>query len=229
MSKFLFLLFFFEFQAGACNCDKIKRQGYCYNPSCIELCNLGSFFDNINESLVPQCLLTRERKLQFTQDKKVGVLGLQSFLTNIEDNIKKIEKEDNETLKKKCPHCSLFPEVKIHLKTTPKSKTCPEEYMKEHNYLQAYKIRMTNSKCNKTKLKKELQNLGQKILREKNEQGKALWKACPDPCSFDTTFYTRINEGDCTGSISMKVLCTHPRKPKYRVSVEYNRGMQCKK
>ena len=160
---------------------------------------------------------------------------MKSFLNQSKEIIKKIEEKEKELLKKNCPHCNLFPELKVRFKVQSSKEVCSKGYLnKKYDYKKSFKLKLKNSKCDKERLHNGLEEYMRNIL-EKNasDEAKKLWAACPDLCSFDTGFSIRINESSCIGSIDLTVLCVNPNRgffgPKYDATIEYKKGLQCKK
>lgn len=234
---FFFISFFIlHFQAEACDCEQIKKQKYCYVPSCIKQCDLESFFEGINSAFFKQCLPGRKKEEVFKKNK-LSALWARSFIKNSKKKIERIEKEEKMLLERNCPYCSLFPELKAHFKVTSVKDVCPEKYLdKKYNYKKSFQSKRKQSSCNKEGLHRGLERYMENIL-EKNAsvEARKLWTACPDPCSFDTFFSVRINESSCIGSIDFTVLCVNPNRipltdiPIYTATIKYKKGLQCKK
>ena len=161
---------------------------------------------------------------------------MNSFLKKSKKTIKKIEDKEKKLLKKNCPNCSLFPELKVRFKVKSSQKVCSKKYInKKYDYRKSFKLKLKNSKCNKERLHNGLEEYMKKILKKNaSKASKRLWAVCPDPCSFDSGFSIRINESSCIGSIDLRVLCVNPNRnffgiPKYEATIEYKKGLQCKK
>ena len=241
MYKFLILFLLLSPVALAqsnsiCDCERIKRELKCDNPDCIKICNLESFFNQINLQLNKQCLKSEEINKKFKK-KKISAMHLESFSQKVIEHIKKLEADEKQTLEKNCPDCGLVSKISADIDPILPKKTCPQQYLKVHSYSQAKKLSLKNERdCGETEKKKLIEaftDYSEEIIRGKTEASKKLWNECPDGCSFDISYVIQINEEDCSGNINLNIACTHRVKksfwniPIYNVSIDYEGVLKC--
>ncbi len=239
----LFFLAFFSIQIGAestleqCPCDQIKAEKKCSNPDCISICGLQDFFDQLQGKTIEQCLEGGVVEKSFSMDEADMWEDGGPFLEKSKKEIDKIEKLNKKQVKANCPNCHLLPEITIHAEPFQEEKDCPSKYIKTHEYKTTKKLPVKTdcSMEHKNKMYEYFQNFVESVVeKNESEHAKKLWRACPDPCSFDMNYVIQVNEGICQGNLTLKVLCTHSYDttwvgvPYYNLFVGYKADLQCK-
>ena len=235
---FIFLLIFlssFEIVAKdpVCDCEKIKQTGECSNPNCITLCGFQTSLEEISSNLAKKCL--GEDNLIFSFSKtNVSAKDIKNVSATAKQKIEMIEKSSKNNLIENCPQCDLDSEISAHYKVVSPEKNCPEPYLKDYHYKNVIKQDKKNGACEEDKIFSQFGLYVKDLVSGGSEVSKKLWKACPDPCSFDVSYVTKIDEVKCEGAVNVKIGCTHRvRKsfwgiPIYNVQIDYKGGLQCK-
>ncbi|MDE0092780.1 MAG: hypothetical protein OXN83_05810, partial [Oligoflexia bacterium] len=220
-----------------CDCELIRRVGKCSNPDCISICDFQTSLDEISSSIVEQCLGKESLTLYFRK-ANASATEIPDFTETAEQKIEDKENKIKNKLLENCPHCELDSSVSAHFKVVSPKRNCPAQYLKDYHYQNEKKMALKKGICEKDKIFQYFGKYVEDLVSSGGSSGnqtssgatgvsgsapqskqedtdsviqasRDLWKACPDPCSFDVSYVVKIDEEKCEGELNVKVGCTH--------------------